>query len=107
MYKAKGNTALLAQLAQAGCVGDLMWRPFGPDGPIELKSGSRAMTLVELSTLPKMIAAGKWVLAVLGPCVSCGKPKTGILLALLGQRSPFLTDIVVDSVTARAVLSVP
>jgi hypothetical protein len=106
MYKAKGSTTLLARLEQEGCLGDLMWRPFGPNGPIELNSGSRAMTLVELSELPKMIAGGKWVLAVLGPCVSCGKPKTGILRALLGQRSPFLTDIVVDSVTARAALSV-
>jgi hypothetical protein len=106
MYLEKGHEALLARLDQEGCLGDLMWRPFGAKGPIDLKSGIRAMTLVELADLPKLITQRKWVLLVLGRCVNCGNPKTEILRALLNQQHPFITDLVVDSITARSVMSI-
>ena len=93
--------AALARLERAGWVGDVMWRPISAEGPIEIETQIRAMTLKELSELPAFIANGKKVLLMLGPCSACHKPKTDLLKVLLAMKPPLMTHLVVDSRTAR------
>ena len=97
----RGDSASLAALDSAKCIGDLMWRPLGTQGPIELDAGIRAMTLVELSELPSLIRSRTWVMLVLGPCVTCGAPKLDVMQTLLRQPPHLITDLVCDSQTAR------
>lgn len=95
----------LRQLSKAGCIGDILWRPVGPTGPIEIPTATRAMTLLELSQLQQGIQEGNLeVLLVLGPCGACGRPKQEILEPVLKTRPPLLTHLVVDSLSARALL---
>ena len=102
MY-AKSSPKSLAVLNKAGCVGDMMWRPLGPDGPLEMHTEIRTMTLMELSQLPGFIDRGGKVLLLLGPCgaTGCGGPKSDVLRAILrGGRK--VTHVCVDSRSARA-----
>jgi hypothetical protein len=103
MYKEAGSTELLDYFEKQGCLGDLMWRPLGRNGPIEVKTGIRAMTLVDLAELPKLIAQGKWVFLIIGPCVTCHEPKTEILQTVLDLTPHLITDLVCDSLSARAI----
>ena len=105
LYELGGHDQLLRELNARHCVGDLMWCPVGEDGPIVLNHGKRAMTLVDLSDLPGLIGEGKRVMLILGPCASCRQPKSEILRTLLKLPQPLITDLVVDSYTARTVLS--
>jgi DNA-binding transcriptional regulator LsrR (DeoR family) len=91
-------------LREHGCVGDLLWRPIAEDGPIEVWTELRALTLVELSDLPAFIRNGKHVLLMLGPCALCNRPKGDLLRAILNQRTPLITELVVDSKTASRAL---
>lgn len=91
----------LAALEKAGCIGDMLWRPFAKGGPIEIETEIRAMTLMELGDLPAFIGEGKHVLLALGPCSSCGTPKGEILEAVLGMKPQLITHLVVDSMSAR------
>ena len=103
MY-AKSSPKSLAVLNKAGCVGDMMWRPLGPAGPLEMRTEIRTMTLMELSQLPDFIGRGGKVLLLLGPCgaTGCGGPKADVLRAILrGGRN--VTHICVDSRSAKAV----
>jgi DNA-binding transcriptional regulator LsrR (DeoR family) len=88
-------------LEKAGCVCDILWRPIGRTGPIEVETEIRAMTLIELQDLPRFIAQGKHVLLVLGPCVACNRPKTEMLEVILKVTPRLITHLVVDSGTAR------
>ncbi len=90
----------LATLNEAGCVGDMLWRPLAKDGPIEAETAVRAMTLLELSDLPEFIRKGNHVMLVLGPCGGCKRPKGKLLHTILNQRRRLLTHLVVDSRTA-------
>lgn len=98
------SPASLSALEKAGCVGDMLWRPLGPDGPIEINTEIRAMTLVELSDLTRFIQRGKHVLLVLGPCGGCNKPKGGVLDLVLNSPQRLITHLVVDSRAARQFL---
>jgi hypothetical protein len=100
------HSQVLEELNSKHCIGDLMWCPLGKEGPIVLGHGMRAMTLVDLTDLPGLIGRGKRVMLVLAPCASCQLPKTEILKTLLGLRQPLITDLVVDSLTARSVITV-
>lgn len=91
-------------LEKEGVVADVAWRPFGKNGPIETETGVRALTLVELHDLPGLIEQKKRVLLTLGPCGLCNEPKGRLLDCLLEQRTPFITDLVVDSRTVRQML---
>ncbi|MEI6971240.1 MAG: hypothetical protein WCL44_06945 [bacterium] len=102
-YMEKSKNSLIA-LKEAGCIGDLLWRPLAKSGPIEIETEIRAMTLMELGDLPGFIAAGKQVLLALGPCSGCGMPKGEILDAILGMRPPLITHLVVDSLSARGLM---
>jgi len=86
-----------AVLEKEGVVADIAWRPFGKNGPIETKTSVRALTLVELSDLPGLIEQGKHVLLTLGPCGMCHEPKGRLLDCLLSQKTPFVTNLIVDS----------
>ncbi len=88
-----------------GCVADIMWRPVSDRGPIEAETDIRAMTLVELGDLPGWIEQGKHVLFVLAPCGKCGGPKGRLLWSLLKQRPLLMTDLVVDSRTAKQMMN--
>jgi DNA-binding transcriptional regulator LsrR (DeoR family) len=87
----------LKKLEDAGYLGDMLWRPIGPDGPIEIETEIRAMTLVELSTLPAFIEKGNAVLLALGPCSACYEPRTEILGTILGLKENLITHLVADS----------
>ena len=99
LHKKFGN---FQQLNAAGCVGDIAWRPVSAAGPIELDQGYRAMTLIELSAFPKLIASGTRIMVVLGPCGGCGGPKDELLNCLLSWDRKHVTDLVLDSGTAAA-----
>jgi hypothetical protein len=105
LYEFGKHHQLLNELNAQFCVGDLMWCPVGASGPIVLDHGKRAMTLVDLTDLPGLIGKGKRVMLILGPCASCHQPKSEILRTLLKMRQPLITDLVVDSYTARTVLA--
>ena len=104
LYKVRGQGTTLTQLDQAHCIGDLMWCPMGPDGPIVLDKGVRALTLFDLTELPPLIRQGMRVMLVLGPCQTCRRPKSELLGALLRARPRLLSHLVCDSFTLRAVL---
>lgn len=96
-YKEVAPRAVRA-LEEAGCIGDVIWQPFGPTGPITKDVGPRAVSLLDLRELPTLVRAGKRVLLVLAPCggAGCGEPKSAMLRAVLGWRDG-VTDLVVDA----------
>ncbi len=91
-------------LEEEECIGDVLWRPVSDRGSIEKPTSVRALTLVELSELPALIQQGKHVLLTLGPCGLCHAPKGRLLLCLLRQRRPLMTDLVVDSRTVAEMM---
>ena len=82
----------------------MLWRPIGVNGPIEVQTEIRAMTLMELSEFPAFIQRNKQVLLVLGPCTHCMEPKPGVLKAILSLKPQLVTQVVVDSRSARQVI---
>ncbi len=92
-------------LEKAGCVGDIQWRPLSRSGPITTPTLQRAMTLVDLSDLPALIRKGKRVLLMLSPCGVCHRPKGDLLDCVLNLEEPLITDLVVDSRSARQMLA--
>jgi hypothetical protein len=93
-----------ATLERAGCVGDILWRPIGKRGPIEDETAVRAMTVMELSDLPRFIRSGNHVLLMLGPCAGCNRSKGHLLGTVLDQRQPLITHLVADSRSAAGVV---
>jgi DNA-binding transcriptional regulator LsrR (DeoR family) len=92
-------------LQSAGCIGDIIWQPFGSRGPIMEDVGMRAASLIDLCDLPSLVSAGKRVMLVLAPCggEGCGEPKDEMLRAVLGWRNG-VTDLVVDARAAALAL---
>jgi hypothetical protein len=88
-------------LDEEGCVADVLWRPLTDGRPIERETRVRALTLVELSELPELIAQKTRVLLTIGPCATCNTPKGRLLACLLGQRRHIVTDLVADSRTVN------
>jgi DNA-binding transcriptional regulator LsrR (DeoR family) len=93
------------QLDREGCVGDMLWQPIGLDGPIEPKTVIRAMTIMDLSEVRELVAKGKQVLLVAGPCSECHLPRTEVVKAVLDQDHQLITHLVVDSRCARELVS--
>ena len=100
----KASPQTVEQLTKAGCIGDLMWRPLGKEGPLKVDTDMRTVTLIEPSALPEFIKRGKSVILLLGPCGTCGRPKDDVLGAILAKRN-LITHLVVDSRSARAYLA--
>ncbi len=94
----------LAQLEKKGCIGDMMWRPFGQSGPLEVVTEKRALTLVELPELPDFIKRGKKVILSIAPCGKCKRNKGPILGPILGSVPPLITHLIADSGSVRAIL---
>jgi DNA-binding transcriptional regulator LsrR (DeoR family) len=88
-------------LEKAGCLGDILWQPIGADGPFELNSRIRAMTIMRLCELSKLIKDKKHVLLVAGPCYKCKRLKTQVVKAILDQQDHLITHLVTDSLCAR------
>lgn len=95
-YMRKSEPSLRA-LQAAGYIGDMLWLPLSPDGPITARTKIRAMTLIELSDLPRLIGAGKSVLLVVGPCRRCHEPRPEVLGAILGHKEQLVTHLVADT----------
>jgi DNA-binding transcriptional regulator LsrR (DeoR family) len=88
-------------LVKSGCVGDMLWLPIGPSGPLEVQTRIRSMTLIELSGLPALIKKGKYVLLVLGPCAVCQRTKSRILSGILNSEERLISHLVVDTRSAK------
>jgi DNA-binding transcriptional regulator LsrR (DeoR family) len=93
------------ELENGGCLGDILWQPFGADGPFELDSHIRAMTLIRVSELSEFVRNGKHVLLVAGPCAYCHEPKADVVKAILDQEQRLITHLVTDSRCAEALVS--
>ncbi|MBN1359433.1 MAG: hypothetical protein JW993_02525 [Sedimentisphaerales bacterium] len=91
-------------LVNAGCVGDMLWLPVGPRGPLDAQTRIRSMTLVELSELPAFLKSGKHVLLVLGPCAMCQNTKSRILSGILASEQRLISHLVVDTRSAKEVM---
>ncbi len=102
MQDSKGSFDVLEK---EGCVGDMLWRPLSRNGPITTATLHRAMTLVDLSDLPALIADGKRVLLMLSPCGLCHAPKGDLLDCVLNLEEPLITDLVVDSQSTGQMLA--
>ena len=94
----------MQKLEVAGCVGDILWQPLSPDGPIEVEGGVRAMTVMNLDEVGEFVADKKLVLLVAGPCGVCHESKTDVVRAILGQPKRLITHLVIDAGCARALL---
>ena len=105
LYEEEGPAESLAELKKANTIGDLLWRPISDTGPVEVETGVRALTLIDLPDLPPLIRAGNKVVMVLGPCGTCGEPKGDVLRAVLGWKGHYVTHAIVDSQTAAKALS--
>ncbi len=92
------------QLIKAGCIGDMSWRPLGKEGPLEVKTEMRTVTLLELGDLPQFIKRGKSVLLLVGPCGDCGGPKDEVLRAIFA-KDRLISHLVVDSRSATGLLA--
>jgi len=103
MYELESKECL-TQLLQMGCVGDMMWRPVGRNGPLETDVEARAVTIMNLSDVPSFIARGKSMVLVVGPCGVCRKPKNEVLEPILAAKPALLTHLVIDSLTATRLL---
>jgi DNA-binding transcriptional regulator LsrR (DeoR family) len=105
LYKEEGPAESLSELQKANTIGDLLWRPISDSGPVEVETGVRALTLIDLPDLPPLIRAGNKVVVALGPCGTCGGPKGDVLRAVLGWKGHYITHVVVDSRTAAEALA--
>lgn len=86
-------------LDDADIAGDVLWRPIGPNGPIEIETARRAFTLVELGQLKK----DRQVLLALAPCGLCGELKGHLLRCILDAG--IVTHVVADSGSAGQVVN--
>ena len=94
----------LDELERAGCIGDILWQPLCAEGPFELNSKIRAMTIMRLAQVSELVAQDKQVLLVAGPCHRCHEPKAKVVRAILHQPNRLITHMVTDSRCARAML---
>jgi len=95
-----------AKLDALGWTGEIMCRPFGPDGePIEDDSIVRAVTCLEIADLTRIAnSAGRHVVLVSPPCSKCATPKTDALFALMNRKQRAFSSLVLDVGTAGALI---
>lgn len=86
-------------------VGDVQFCPFNQE-PLELSTGKRAVSLLGLSDLRRMVETpNKYVLLVAGPCNACGTLKTEAIRPLLLRSSLNVwTHMVMDVETAESLV---
>ncbi len=93
-------------LRNAGWVGDVHWRPFSKDGPINVNTGVRSMTLFELEELVEWAnRPNKHVVLLAAPCAQCGKSKSKAIKPLLEEPNlRVFNHLLTDIKTARELL---
>jgi len=91
-------------LVKGGCIGDMLWLPVGPHGPLNVQTKIRSMTLIELGELPSFMEKGKHVLLVLGPCAMCRRTKSRVLSAILASEQRLISHLVVDTRSVKEAL---
>ena len=91
-------------LVKGGCIGDMLWLPVGPHGPLNVQTKIRSMTLIELGELPSFMEKGKHVLLVLGPCAMCRRTKSRVLSAILASEQKLISHLVVDTRSVKEAL---
>jgi hypothetical protein len=96
----------IEQLNAQGWRGDVQLRPFDENGPIDIKTGPKPVTLFELDELIQLAQKpGKHVYLLCGPCGLCGESKADALVWLLVKSSlRFWNHLVIDWVTAKKVI---
>jgi hypothetical protein len=84
-----------------------MWHPFSKE-ELDVYTDSRAMTLFDLSHIPKLVEQGKKFILAIAPCGSknCAKDKGEVLHAILAHshRKALITPLVADYRSAKAAL---
>jgi DNA-binding transcriptional regulator LsrR (DeoR family) len=87
----------------AGWVGDVQFRPYSAEGPMDHACPVRAVTLFEPSSLVERVRQpDKHVVLLAGPCHECSRTKTAALIPLLRQPALRLfTHLVTDLKTAH------
>ena len=83
----------------------MMLLPLDRVGPLEVATETRALTVLELSDLQRLVRHGTHVLLVLGPCGACNTPKTAVLKSILSPQDPMISHLVVDSRTAAGLFT--
>jgi DNA-binding transcriptional regulator LsrR (DeoR family) len=93
----------LEEMEGMGWVGDVQFRPYTAQGPMQDGCPVRAVTLFEPSDLVERVKIpGKYVVLLAGPCHECGHAKTTALVPLLRQPNLRLwTHLVTDLKTAH------
>ena len=103
-----GSARGVKDLAKAGWVGDVQWRPYSDQGPLsDVNTGTRPVTLFELQDLVEMAKTpSKHVILIAGPCATCRQNKSRALLPLMQQHSlRVFNHLITDSTTAVALLN--
>ena len=97
---------VLDEMLEAGWVGDVQFRPYSTEGPLEDVCPVRAVTLFELDELVNLAKTdNKYVVLVAGPCGECGASKKNALRPLLANEKLRLwTHLVTDARTSRELL---
>lgn len=93
------------ELERKGWLGDVLYEPYGPTGPIEAELPVRAVSVLSVADLRSWSTnPNRRVLLVVGPSES-GRSKTDALLPVLTRPELDLwTHLVVDAPTAEGVL---
>jgi DNA-binding transcriptional regulator LsrR (DeoR family) len=92
------------KLRQLDVEGDLMWQPLAASGQIDAPTDRRALTMKKLAELPDFIQQGGSVLLMITPCAGCNEPKGRITRVILDLRIPFITHLVMDSLSAAEIV---
>lgn len=97
----------LTDMEASGWVGDVQFRPYSAEGPIDHICPVRTVTLFEPSALVERVKRpGKYVVLLAGHCHECGRTKTAALIPLLRQPALRLwTHLVTDLKTAHELVT--
>ena len=102
----RAYSELASKLNTEDWIGDMMWQPLAKHGPVDIAHiEPRALTLLTLRELAGFVAREKKVLLILGPCRQCREPKSEVLQAILNWESRIVTDLILDSRTARELVA--
>lgn len=95
------------ELIDAGWLGDVQYRPFGANGPIQVTKGTRPVSLFEIPDFVQLAQTeGKHVILIAGPCGYCQERKTKALRPLLARADLKVWDwLVIDLLTAKELLT--
>ena len=98
-----GKSALELEFDNQRVIGDLAWQPINKEGPVDIRSGYRVTTLMELDEFSGFIGNGGSVLLVMGCSGISRQPKSELLKAILDLHPEhnWVTDVVTDSPTVE------